>query len=459
MEIVSCTAVHSLADGEAILLGAVDTVTGSMTRVELAGHRLLIDCGMRQGREAKNWEFPDAARDVDAVLLTHGHLVHIGSLPTLLEHGFDKPILATKATLDIARISLRDSLNMQRVSDKEMARFEKRFNELVRPIAYDSDGSHIKGMPIRMCFREAGHILGSASIEIATDKSRILLSGDLGRPGSPILRDPFTEWKDDRAFDLVVMESTYGHRDHEHGPDDIEATLLRVVQETVAKKGKVLIPSFAIGRTQVLLWHLNTLVESHRLQKVPVALDTPMGLLVTETYARARRLYDKEALDKIAHGDDPLDFDTLFSVKRGTDSLRIRDTPGPMIVIAGAGMCNGGRIVGHLKDGLPDEKNTVLFVGHQSVGTPGRRIQEAASAAGSVWLDGEEVLVRARIESLRGLSAHADRKELKAWVSAIPHVKRLALNHGEVEAQKALEAYLQDKPVPTPSHEESHGQD
>ncbi len=440
-DVVACTASHRLVDGEVRLLGAVSTVTGAMTRVELGGSKLLVDCGIAQGKDASSWAFPDAARDVDAVVLTHGHLDHIGSLPHLLDGGFDKPIFATAPTLDIARISLEDALSMQqRTGFRDTQSVLQAFDRLSRPIAYDQRGP-VGGLSLT--FREAGHILGSASVEVASAKSRVILSGDLGRPGAPLLRDPFTAWPSGRPVDLVVMESTYGEREHEHGHDDIEAKLLAVVQETVARKGKVFIPAFAIGRTQVILYFLNELVESGRLPAVPVAVDTPMGLLVTATYSKFQQLYDAKSLHQLARGDAPLDFDELYASRRGSDSARLRDVPGPMIIIAGSGMLTGGRIVGHLVDGgLSDERNTLLFAGHQGEGTPGRRIQDAARSGGSVWLDGQEVPVRARIDTLRGLSAHADRKELAAWLRAIPDVRRVALHHGEVSAQRALVTFL-----------------
>lgn len=453
---LACTPTHALKDGEAVLLGAVTSVTGAMTRLELGGKRLLVDCGIGQGLEARRWEFPDGARDVDAVVLTHGHLDHIGALPILLDRGYDGPILATKATLDIARISLEDSLSMQRASFREIKWFLETFDSLARPVPYDVAGTQVGNLGLNLTFREAGHILGSASVDIVSAQSRVIISGDLGRPDSPILKDPFRDWPNSKPVDLVVMESTYGSRDHEHGHQDIEETLLRVVKETVSKKGKIFIPAFAIGRTQVLLWYLNELAESGRLPRVPVALDTPMGLLVTETYQKFRKLYDKETIAKMQRGDDPLDFDELFVVKKGKDSWRLVDAPGPLIVIAGAGMVTGGRIIRHLIDGLPDPRNTLLFVGHQSVGTPGRRIQEAAKAGSTFWLDGQEVMIRARIETLRGLSAHADRKELKDWLSHIPGVQRVALHHGEVSAQNDLVAYLLGKGPASTSTPHSH---
>ncbi len=441
-EVVACTAVHPLPDGELRLLGAVDCVTGAMTRVEIGGTCILVDCGISQGREARNWAFPDAARDVDAVVLTHGHLDHIGSLPHLLDGGFDKPIFATAATLDIARISLEDTLSMQRASFRQTKGLLEAFDRLSHPIAYDQRGP-LSTPAVSFTFREAGHILGSASVEVVSDKSRVILSGDLGRPRAPLLRDPFSDWPQGPPVDLVVMESTYGERDHEHGHEDIAAKLLSVVQETVARKGKIFIPAFAIGRTQVILYFLNELVESGRLPLVPVAVDTPMGLLVTATYSKFQQLYDEESLHRLARGDAPLDFGELYACKRGGDSARLREAEGPMIIIAGSGMLTGGRIISHLVEGgLSDERNTLLFAGHQGAGTPGRRIQDAGRSGGKVWLDGQEVPVRARIDTLRGLSAHADRKELAAWLGAIPQVKRVALHHGEVSAQRALVSYL-----------------
>lgn len=438
MDIVPCTAIHPLPDGRVHLLGAVDQVTGAMTRVETGGKRFLVDCGIAQGREARSWVFPDAARDVDGVLLTHGHLDHIGSLPALLEGPFDRPVVGTKPTLDIARISLEDSLEMQRLPDSEVRRFLKRFDSLARAVPYDKGGGSIFDFDGTITFREAGHILGSSSVEIVSQQSRAIVSGDLGRPDSPILLDYNTKWDAGRKVDVVVMETTYGARDHEHSHDDVERELKRIVQDAAKNKSKVLVPSFAIGRTQVLLWFLNRLVERGEIVNVPVALDTPMGLVVTETYNRFHKLFDKQSLDALARGDDPLDFEELFSVQRGRDSARLREVPGPMIVIAGSGMCTGGRILGHLLDGLPDPRTVVCFVGHQAQGTPGRRIQEAAKTGGVVRIDGMEVQVRARIETLRGLSAHADRTELKRWLAAIPDVQRVALHHGEADAQRAF---------------------
>ncbi|MCC6528200.1 MAG: MBL fold metallo-hydrolase, partial [Polyangiaceae bacterium] len=307
-EIVPTTELHPLPDGELRLLGAVRQVTGAMTRLELGGRRLLVDCGIAQGRE--RMVFPEAARDVDAVVLTHGHLDHIGSVPTLLEHGFDRPLYATQATLQIARLSLEDSLGMERVSDREMAAFLRRFDALARPLPYERRSEVLPG--VALTFHDAGHILGSASAEIESAQSRVILSGDLGRRDSPLLCDPNTRWAAGKPVDVVVMESTYGSREHGHSHADIERDLEAIVRDAIVRKAKVLVPAFAIGRTQTLLYFLNHLVENHRIPEVPVAIDTPMGLAVTETYAKFRRLFDKESLDQLARGDDPLDFESLF---------------------------------------------------------------------------------------------------------------------------------------------------
>ncbi len=435
-EIVPHTEAHPLVDGEVRLLGAVRQVTGAMSRVEMGGKRLLVDCGLAQG--GGDHGVPDAARDIDALVLTHGHLDHIGHVPDLIESPFDKPIYATLATLQLAELSLEDSLSMQRVSDHDIGRFMARFRKLARPLPY---GKRTELDGFALTLHEAGHILGSASAEIESKKSRVILSGDLGRPNSPILRDPNTEWAAGKPVDLVVMESTYGSREHEHTHHDIEVQLEALLKDAIARKAKVLIPAFAIGRTQTLLFFLNKLVESGRIPTVPVAIDTPMGLAVTETYSKFKPLYDKESLELLARSDDPLDFEQLFEVRRGKDSRQLDGAVGPIVIIAGSGMCTGGRIIGHLRAGLPSPNTTVLFVGYQAEGTPGRRIQNAARTQGTVWLDGENIKVRAKVETLLGLSAHADRKELLGWLRHIPAVERVALHHGDVEAQDAFAAW------------------
>ena len=439
MQVVATTAAHSLPDGSVTLLGAVRSVTGAMTRVDTRGASLLVDCGVAQGDEARDFRFPDAARGVDAVVLTHAHNDHVGTLPILLDRGFDGPIVGTAATLEIAEIVLLDGLALQGAAERERDAFRRRFRALARTAAYDR-GMDVAGF--QLSFREAGHILGSASVEIESKASRVVISGDLGRPDSPILRDFYESWSPHKPVDLVVMESTYGDGEHRHSHDDIELEMERILNEAHARGGHILVPAFAIGRTQTLLYHLNTLVEAGRVRDLPVALDTPMGLRVTESYQRFRKLYDRESLDKIARGDDPLDFDGLYAVSRGRESARLREVREPMLIIAGSGMCTGGRIIGHLQELLPRPETTMLFVGFQAPGTLGAKIQRAARATNErerrVDVFGEETAVRASVETLSGLSAHADRRELMRWLKAIPGVRRVALHHGEVEAQRAF---------------------
>ena len=245
-------------------------------------------------------------------------------------------------------------------------------------------------------------------------------------------------------MDVAVLESTYGNREHAAGHGDIERDLERILKRAVADGGHILVPAFAIGRTQILLYHLNSLVEAGRVVDLPVAVDTPLGLRITELYQQARHLFDREAATRLATGDNPLDFRGLYAVNRATDSIRLRDVKQPMLIIAGSGMCTGGRIVGHLKELLPRPETCVLFAGYQAAGTPGRVIQRARPGE-QVRLDGEEVTVRASIETLTGLSAHADRNELLRWLRALPSVGRVALHHGEPEQQQAFRDWATER--------------
>ncbi len=451
--VVPHTKTHSVPGATLTLLGAHSTVTGAMSRLDIGGQALLVDAGVTQGKDVRQSpeldgrSVPDGALDVDALVLTHGHNDHVGSVPALLDAGFRKPIFATPATFEIADLILRDGLRIQGASDREVAAFRMQFRSQYTPLRYDTN---LELGRVSLCLRDAGHIIGSSSLDAATDDARAILSGDLGRPKTPLLRDPNQNWdrqgpsgRPIRPADLVLMESTYGDREHAHSHGDIEGELLRIITRAMDTGGHILVPAFAIGRTQTLLYHLNTLVEDGRLKGLPVAVDTPLGLRVTDTYDRFARLFDEETLAKIARGDDPLDFDSLYSVKKGRDSVRLRDVEGPMLIIAGSGMCTGGRIVGHLKELLPNDKTTVLFIGYQASGTTGRRIQKATKGE-PVRVDGETVVVRANIETLSGLSAHADRFELRSWLSQIPAADSLhvALHHGDIRSQEAFAEWL-----------------
>jgi metallo-beta-lactamase family protein len=437
VEIVVLTRRHRLADGELTLLGAHASVTGAMTRVELGQQRLLVDCGRPQGAEAFEWELDPAALDVDGVVLTHAHLDHIGALPALLDQGFSGPIYATAATLAIAQLVLGDALGLEGRSAVESARLLSEIARLGRPLRYEQRQQLGN---VELVLHDSGHILGSASIELTSPKSRVIISGDLGRPGSPLLGDYNTVWRQGRPVDLVLMESTYGDDEHAHGHAEMELELERIMSQAVQRGGSVLVPAFAIGHTQALLFHLSNLVRDRKVPMLPVAFDSPLGLRVAHRYDEFSQLIDRQSLDAMARGEAALDFEGLYAEAR-EDAPRLSMMPGPMLIIAGNGMCTGGRIVGHLRRLLPIEQTTVLFVGYQAEGTPGRGIQRAATRGGRVWLDHEEVRVRAHVETVSGLSAHADRRELARWLGAIPDVQQVALHHGEPKAQRSFAAW------------------
>jgi metallo-beta-lactamase family protein len=307
-----------------------------------------------------------------------------------------------------------------------------------RPLRYGQ--RELLGGDVELMLHDAGHILGSASVELTSPRSRLIVSGDLGRPGGPLLSDYNTTWRRGRPVDLVLMESTYGDDEHAHGHAEMELELERILLRAVERGGSVLVPAFSIGRTQALLFHLSNLVKARRIPLLPVALDSPQGLRLVHSHAEFAHLIERATLDAMARGDAPLEFEGLYA-EAGEDVPRLSMMPGPMLIIAGNAMCTGGRIVGHLRRLLPIEQTTVLFVSYQAEGTPGRTIQRAATRGGRVWLDHEEVRVRAHVETVSGLSAHADRRELARWLGAIPEVQRVALYHGEPKAQRGFAAW------------------
>jgi len=444
-------------------LGAAQNVTGSRYLLEVDGFRLLVDCGLYQERDyrQRNWEpFPVPPDTVDAVLLTHAHLDHCGYLPRFVRGGFQGRIHGTDATLDIARIVLLDSGRIQ----EEDARYKKMRHrregrkgpheeaplyteedaEAVFPLfssaAYSSPLEI--GPGIGASFHEAGHILGSTMIRlelaVGGGTRAIVFSGDIGRWRMPILKDPTLF----QRADYVVMESTYGDRLHED-PGDVDDMLEDIITETHRRGGNIVIPSFAIGRTQDLLYQLNGLLIEDRIPHLMVFVDSPMANRVTEVFKKHPDLYDREMGELVDQDMSPFSLPNLKATNSVAESKAINHLKGTAVIIAGSGMCTGGRIKHHLVHNIDRAESTVLFVGYQAVGTLGREIVEGAD---EVRILGARRAVRARIAQINGFSAHADRGELERWASSLVRPPRRAfITHGEPDAAHSLADLLSEQ--------------
>ena len=443
--------------------GAAKNVTGSCYLLEANGQRLLVDCGLYQERDLKprNWaDFPVPAATIDAVLLTHAHLDHCGRLPKLVKEGFAGRVYATPATAEIATIIMQDSAHIQEEDIKHKKRRHEKQGK-TSPFPYEplytmEDAEKAAGlfvhsqynMPIPIGdgvtaeFREAGHVFGSSSIRVAVEQDgetrSIVFSGDVGRWDLPIMRDPGQF----EHADYILVESTYG--DREHGAvADIPGELARIINETVEAGGNVVIPSFALERTQELLYHLNDLLNEGRIPPLKAFVDSPMAVKITEVFRKHAELYDEEAADKLRGGDRPCDFSGLTMSRSVDQSKAIKDSGGTSIIIAGSGMCTGGRVKHHLKSNIGNPNSTILFVGYQAVGTLGRIILEGTD---EIRLFGEKYPVRARIERINGFSAHADRNELYRWISSIvKSPRRVFVTHGEESQSEAFSQFLSEK--------------
>jgi metallo-beta-lactamase family protein len=416
-------------------LGAAQSVTGSRHLVEINGLKFLVDCGLYQEREflERNWNpFPIPPRTIDAVLLTHAHIDHCGLLPKLAREGFKGPVYCTAATADISRIMLLDSAHIQ----EEDAAFKKRRHERegrqgpypeiplytvdeakacaqqFKPVDY---GETVRiGSGVKATFHDAGHVFGSSMVTVRVrqgGKRTLLFSGDIGRWNTPILRDPTVF---DEA-DYVLVESTYGDRLH----DDVEAIgsqLAEITNSTVEAGGNIVIPSFALERSQELIYYLNKLLMSKRIPRLKVFIDSPLAVRITEIFEKYPELYGSELTSLIRQGKSPFDFLGLTMVKSVYESKSINHIKGSVIIVAGSGMCTAGRIKHHLVANISRPESTILFVGHQAVGTLGRHIVDGAN---EVRILGQWYPVRARIVQINGLSAHADKAELFRWLSAL----------------------------------------
>ena len=427
-------------------LGAARTVTGSKFLVETAGRRLLVDCGLYQGLKdlrLRNWEkLPVDPARIDAVALTHAHIDHIGYLPRLVKDGFGGPITATRGTEDLARILLPDSGHLQ---EEEAAYHNARGTSKhtpALPLYTAEEGARtaetVQGIdyrkPMRLppglqgTFRRAGHILGSASVHIVLEAGaaprRLVFSGDIGRYAAPILLDPEPI---DEA-DYIFVESTYGDRLHD--PTPIPDQLERVVRAAVDRGGALVVPAFAVGRTQELIYHLRALEDAGRIPRLPTFVDSPMAIEATGLYCSHPEDLDPDTAKPVTSGTCPLHTARFQLTRSVEESRRINDVRGAAIIIAASGMITGGRILHHLRRRLPDTKTTVLLVGFQAPGTRGRLLQDGAR---TLRIFGEDVPVRAHLEAIHGLSAHSDANGLLRWLrTAAGRPRHVFVVHGEI---------------------------
>jgi metallo-beta-lactamase family protein len=459
--------------------GAAREVTGSKHLLDTGGARVLVDCGLFQGRREearrKNETLGFDAGSLTACINTHGHLDHCGAYPLLAKRGFRGSVWATAATCDVARLVMTDSARIQAADARFLA---KQINRNARNRGAGSDGRKVfpalydesdveaaarlfapveYGRPfdvaagVTATLRDAGHILGSAIVRFEVEdgsgtgtgtgtgreRTTVVFTGDLGRRDTPILRDPETVG----SADWLVCESTYGERLH----DDLalaEDELAEVVRETAAKGGRVIIPAFAIGRTQELVWHLHRLHEAGKIPPIPVYVDSPMATSATDIFRRHSECYDEQTIREfLERGDSPFTFASLKFTATAEDSKKLNGVRVPCVVIASSGMCEAGRVLHHLVAGVGDHRNTILIVGFMAEHTLGRAL---ADKRPEVRIFGEPHAVRARVKILNAFSAHADRNELGEWVGRmdLARLEGVLLVHGEPAAQDALAAHL-----------------
>ena len=437
-------------------LGACGTVTGSKFLIEAGSRRILVDCGVFQGSgelKQKNWANPAFdPKSLDAVVLTHAHIDHTGYVPRLAKLGFSGPVYATPSTADLLGVLWPDAAHLH----EEDARYANSrgfsrhkpalpfFEEkearaalaLLRSIPFDKRTEI--GQALAFTFRRVGHILGAAFVVMEAGRTRIVFSGDVGQKDVPILKDP--ERPD--AADYLLLESTYGDRLHPGGSP--EAELGRVVAETAARRGVLVVPAFAIGRAQDILYHLRSLQRAGTIPAdLPIYLDSPMAASAVDLYCRALSEHDLEMETLRDEGRCPIEGPSVHIVRDRLDSQALNPRKGPMVIVSASGMLSGGRVLHHLKRRLPDPSTTVLFVGFQAAGTLGRRILEGAREA---RIHGELIPVRADVRQIPALSAHADQNGLVEWVSGIREPPRTTfLVHGEPGPSEALAAALRSK--------------
>jgi metallo-beta-lactamase family protein len=437
--------------------GAAREVTGSMHLITVNGSQVLLDCGLCQGKRKEAFErnrnLPFDAVSIDACVLSHAHIDHSGNLPTLVNRGFSGKVFATPATIDLCDIMLRDSVHLQLkdveyVNKKRAKQGKNLFEPLALPedvdrtikqfenVPYERTKEVVPGMAIT--FHDAGHILGSAVTTIDFKENgtrvRLLFTGDLGRKDMPILKDPVVV----HDVDYLITESTYGNRSHPPRKD-VKAALKQLVTKVAERRSKLIIPAFSVGRTQQLVYFLKELHEEGEIPHMPVYVDSPLSSRATDVYEKHEECYDRDALRILREGEEPFTFRGLTYITEVEDSKALNYAEGPIIIISASGMCEGGRILHHLKNNIENDRNVILFVGYQAENTLGRRIIQHLEP---IRIFGDEYRLRAEVHSIEALSAHADRNEMLDYFRQMgPRVRRAFLVHGEMdEAEPFAEA-------------------
>ncbi len=441
-------------------IGAAQTVTGSMHLLEVNGKKILLDCGFYQGKRAesirinKNFEFFHPA-EIEVVVLSHAHIDHSGNLPNLVKKGFSGSIFATPATRDLAGIMLADSAKIQEQDaaflNKKLAR---KGEPPIEPIYNTEDALSV--MPlfvsvsyhretiisdgVKLTFLDAGHILGSGLVQLKVNdngkEKTILFTGDLGRKGLPILRDPESVQK----ADALIIESTYGGKFHDP-IQGMESKLCETILRTIKRGGKVIIPAFSVERTQEITYTLHRLFENGNLPRIPVFVDSPLSVNATEVFRLHPECFNKEIFKMVLEHDDPFGFEYIKYIQTVEDSKKLNDIHEPIVIISASGMCESGRILHHLANNINDPKNTILIVGYQAVNTLGRRILEHQPM---LKIFGEEYSLKAEVIEMQSFSAHADQNDLMDFVKQIDktELQNIFLVHGEVEEQNAFSQAL-----------------